>query len=120
MKNFSRYGISIPEILLPRNIETQTWSVVACDQYTQDREYWNTVAKIAGSINSTLNIILPEVYLNDSDKNQRIEKIKAMMKDYISGNVFDDEKKEFIVIERITPYGRVRNGLVACIALASY
>ena len=98
MKNFSRYGISIPEILLPRNIETQTWSVVACDQYTQDREYWNTVAKIAGSKNSTLNIILPEVYLNDSDKNQRIEKIKAMMKDYISGNVFDDEKKEFIYI----------------------
>ncbi|MGN0732395.1 MAG: DUF1015 domain-containing protein [Treponema sp.] len=120
MKNFSRYGISIPEILLPRNIETQTWSVVACDQYTQDREYWNTVAKIAGSKNSTLNIILPEVYLNDSDKNQRIEKIKAVMKDYILGNVFDDEKKEFIYIERTTPYGRVRHGLVACIDLDSY
>ena len=72
MKNFSRYGISIPQILLPENIDTATWSVVACDQYTQDRDYWKKVEQTVSGKNSTLNIILPEVYLNDDDKPQRI------------------------------------------------
>ena len=59
MKNFKFYGISIPEILLPKNIDTATWSVVACDQFTQDRYYWQNVEKTAEGKNSTLNIILP-------------------------------------------------------------
>ena len=90
MKNFSRYGISIPQILLPENIDKATWSVVACDQYTQDRDYWKKVEQTVSGKNSTLNIILPEVYLNDDDKPQRIEQIKKTMREYIEGNVFKE------------------------------
>lgn len=120
MKNFCNYGIEVPQILLPKNIDTATWSVVACDQYTQDRDYWNSVEKTVGEKNSTLNIILPEVYLNDSDKAKRIEKIKSTMKDYISKGVFADSQNEFIYIERTTAYGRIRHGLMACIDLDKY
>lgn len=120
MKNFKSYGISVPEILLPKNIDTATWSVVACDQFTQDRDYWQNVEKAAEGKNSTLNIILPEVYLNDADKPQRIEKIKATMKEYIAGGVFNNAEKEFIYIERTTAYGRVRHGLMAAIDLDTY
>ena len=120
MKNFSKYGISIPEILLPKNIETATWSVVACDQFTQDRDYWKNVEKTAEGKNSTLNIILPEVYLNDADKPARIEKVKKTMAEYISNGVFENPKKEFIYIERTTAYGRVRHGLMAAIDLDTY
>lgn len=120
MKNFSKFGLKVPEILLPKDIDTATWSVVACDQYTQDREYWKAVEKTAGSKNSTLNIILPEVYLGDADKPQRIEKIKSTMRDYISNGVFADAESEFIYIERTTAYGRVRHGLMACIDLDTY
>ncbi len=120
MKNFSAYGISIPEILLPKNIDTATWSVVACDQFTQDRNYWQQVEKITDGKNSTLNLILPEVYLQDSDKSLRIKKIKSTMKEYISNNVFEPEKKEFIYLERTTSYGRTRHGLMACIDLDCY
>lgn len=120
MKTFSRYGISVPEILLPKNIDTSTWSVVACDQFTQDRDYWQNVEKAAAEKNSTLNIILPEVYLNDADKPQRIQKIKATMADYIAKGVFAEPEKEFIYIERTTAYGRVRHGLMACIDLDTY
>lgn len=120
MKTFSEMGVQVPEILLPKNIDTSTWSVVACDQYTQDREYWKNAEKIAEGKPSTLNIILPEVYLNDSDKPERIKKIRTTMNEYLQNNVFDEPKKEFIYVERTTRYGRVRKGLVAAIDLETY
>ena len=47
MKTFEQLGVSIPEIILPESLDTSTWSVVACDQYTQDRDYWKNVEKTA-------------------------------------------------------------------------
>ena len=35
-------------ILLPKNTDMTKWSVVACDQYTSEPEYWNYVEKIVG------------------------------------------------------------------------
>ena len=64
MKTISELGLRVPEILLPKNIDLKSWSVIACDQYTQDRDYWKKTAEQAGSKPSTLNLILPEVYLN--------------------------------------------------------
>lgn len=113
-------GVKIPEILLPKNLDVSTWSVVACDQYTQDREYWKNVEKTASGKPSTLNIILPEVYLNDADKSIRIEKIRGTMKNYIESGIFADAQEEFIYVERKTAYGRVRHGLVCTIDLETY
>ena len=120
MKTFEEMGVQIPEILLPKKLDVSTWSVVACDQYTQDRDYWKKVEKTAEGKASTLNIILPEVYLNDSDKPARIEKIRSTMKDYLSNGVFAAAEKEFIYVERTTAYGRVRHGLIAAIDLETY
>lgn len=120
MKTFEQMGVKIPEILLPKNLDVSSWSVVACDQYTQDREYWKNAEKEAAGKPSTLNIILPEVYLNDPDKSQRIEKIRSTMKEYISGDVFDPARNGFIFVERTTAYGRVRSGLMACVDLEDY
>ncbi len=120
MKKFEDLGIKIPEVLLPKKIDLKSWSVIACDQYTQDKEYWANVEKNASSKPSTLNLILPEVYLNDSSKEERIAKIHKTMKDYISNGVFDDEKKEFIYIERKTAFNRTRKGLIALIDLDTY
>lgn len=120
MKTFSEMGVKIPEILLPKNLDVSTWSVVACDQYTQDREYWKNVEKTAAGKPSTLNIILPEVYLNDADKSIRIEKIRETMKNYIESGIFADAQEEFIYVERKTAYGRVRHGLVCTIDLETY
>lgn len=120
MKTFSEMGVKIPEILLPKNLDVSTWSVVACDQYTQDREYWKNVEKTAAGKPSTLNIILPEVYLNDADKSSRIEKIRETMKNYIESGIFADAQEEFIYVERKTAYGRVRHGLVCTIDLETY
>ena len=120
MIDFSEYGLSVPEILFPKNIDTKTWSVVACDQYTQDKDYWAKAAKIAGSNPSTLNLIFPEVYLNDDGKAERIQKIKKAMASYIDGGIFDAPKKAFVYVERTTAYGRTRKGLVAALDLDTY
>ncbi len=120
MKNLNEMGIQIPEILLPKNLDVSTWAVVACDQYTQDREYWHSVEKIAGTKPSSLNLILPEVYLNDADKALRIEKIREQMGAYLNDGVFANAEQEAIYVERKTAYGRTRHGLVCAIDLETY
>ena len=131
-KNIEDFGLRVPEILLPAKIDLSTWSVIACDQYTQDLNYWKKAEAIVGDKPSTLNLILPEVYLNSPDKPQRIAKIRETMKRYLgetqngagdqngAGTVFAPAKKCFVYIERTTAFGRTRKGLVAQIDLDTY
>lgn len=119
MKTFTKFGVQIPEILLPKNIDLKTWSVIACDQYTQDKDYWKKAEETAGSAPSTLNLIYPEVYLNESDKDERIGKIQKTMKEYLSDGIFNSEE-EAVYIERKTEYGRTRKGLVIAVDLEKY
>ena len=49
-------------ILLPKNADMTKWSVVACDQYTSEPDYWKDVENIVGespSILSTSGFSLP-------------------------------------------------------------
>ena len=109
MKNFENYGVQIPEILLPKNVDLKSWSVIACDQYTQDKDYWAKAAQSAGSnpsesagsAPSTLNLIFPEVYLNDGNGEARIKKIHETMKSYLDAGTFAGGE-ECIYIERKT------------------
>ena len=53
------------DILIPKqNTDMYRWSVIACDQYTSEPEYWNSVEKIVGDSPSTLRLTLPEIYLS--------------------------------------------------------
>ena len=120
MKKIEEFGLRIPEILLPKNIDVSSWSVIACDQYTQDLDYWKKAEAAADGKPSTLNLILPEVYLNSPDKAQRIEKIRKTMSEYIEGSVFDAPRNCMIYLERKTAFGRTRKGLIAQIDLETY
>ena len=120
MKTINELGLRVPEILLPKNIDLKSWSVIACDQYTQDRDYWKKTAETAGTKASTLNLILPEVYLNDGDKAERIAKIRRTMKAYLESGVFEAPRKAFIYLERTSSFGRTRKGLIAQIDLETY
>jgi len=121
MLDFEEFGLKIPEILLPtKNIPMNEWAVIACDQYTQDREYWESVKNATNGNPSSLNLILPEVFLNDSDKQERISKIRSTMKEYLETKVFDEPKLGFLYLERSTAYGRTRKGLIVAVDLESY
>lgn len=115
-----KYGLIAPNILLPkRNVDKEKWAVVACDQYTSQREYWSELDKFVGSAPSTLRLIYPEVYLEDDNKEEIIASINSHMKEYLKENVFDEYKESFILVERTTESG-TRFGLMAALDLEAY
>jgi uncharacterized protein (DUF1015 family) len=113
-------GVEIPAILLPQGIDLQKWAVIACDQFTQDRDYWGRAKTFAAGAPSTLDLIFPEVFLSDGDAPQRIAGIHSTMKSYLKEGVFGEPKQGFIYIERDTPFQKKRRGLVAAIDLEQY
>lgn len=42
-------------ILLPKNADMTKWSVVACDQYTSEPEYWSDVEKSSEIVHQHYN-----------------------------------------------------------------
>ena len=107
-------------ILLPKDVDMTKWSVVACDQYTSEPEYWKEVEKEVGSSPSTLNLILPELYLEDTDVEDRIKKINKTMEEYLDESMFNEYKDTMIYLERTQKDGKVREGLMAMVDLEDY
>ena len=106
------------EILLPdfSRESGEKWAVIACDQFTSERKYWEDAADTVGEAHSALSLVLPEVYLGETDV--RLPRIHAAM----------EEAKEYLVthenaviyLERTQSDGRVRRGIVGKIDLECY
>jgi hypothetical protein len=112
-------GAAVPGILLPRpEIDLDKWAVIACDQFTQDRAYWEELQNALGDAPSTLNIILPEIYLNDN-RDRRIRDIHRTMAAYLEG-IFAPPRRGCVYVERSTPFHPRRRGLVFALDLEQY
>lgn len=107
-------------ILLPKNVDMSKWSVVACDQYTSEPEYWKEVYDLVGEEASTVKITLPEIFLEESDVEERIKKINETMKEYMNSDLFTEYKDTMIYLERKQSDGRVREGLMGIVDLEDY
>ncbi len=107
-------------ILLPKDTDFSKWSVVACDQYSSEPEYWKKAEEIAEDSPSTLNIIYPEAYLNEADGDARIKKINDTMQEYLDKGVFEEYPDSLIYVERTQANGKVRCGVVGQIDLEAY
>lgn len=120
--NFDKIGLQVPEILLPnKDVDLHKWSVVACDQYTSQPDYWAEASQTAGTAPSTLNVIFPEVYLEDSDGEQRIENINSTMQQYLEEGILTPmPNKGFVLVDRKTSQAPSRKGLVVAIDLEQY
>jgi len=118
---FERIGLKIPNILLPKQgTEMEKWAVIACDQYTSDPAYWQRVKdQTAGSI-STLNLIYPEVYLDDPDGDLRIEAINRTMESYLTDGSLEEQPAGFILVDRKTSVVESRKGLIVALDLEQY
>ena len=91
------------DILIPENVDFSKWSVVACDQYTSEPEYWEDVKNIAQNSPSTLNIVFPEVYLSEGEG--RIKQINETMQKYIDDGIFKELKNSLVYVERTIENG---------------
>lgn len=106
------------DILLPKN-NFEKWSVIACDQYTSEPDYWKETEEITNGFPSAFNIILPEVYLS-KDNSERISKINEYMDKYLNEDVFDLHNDTMIYVERFLADGKIRKGIIGLIDLEDY
>lgn len=107
-------------ILLPKNTDMTKWSVVACDQYTSEPEYWKEVESIVGNNPSTLNLTLPEVYLESDNVNERITKINDNMDKLLNKGFFTELPNSMVYVERTQSDGKIREGLIGAVDLEDY
>ena len=108
------------DILLPADADMRRWSVVACDQFSSQPEYWDELDSFVADAPSTLRMILPEAYLERRDQFEEAEKIGAVMRGYLTGSVFRALPDSFVYVERTLAGGAVRRGLVGAIDLEAY
>lgn len=107
------------DILLPDFDKTcgSKWATIACDQFTSEREYWEAVEETVGGAPSTLSLMIPEVYLDQTE--QRLPAIHNAMKRY-EEKILVKHKDAMIYLERTQSDGRVRRGLIGAVDLEAY
>ena len=108
------------DILIPRVKDLTAWSVVACDQFTSQPEYWTAAEERAGEAPSALRLILPEAWLDTPRAEGADARIAETMNTYLSSGIFEEMKDCFLYLERTQPDGRIRRGLMAALDLEQY
>ena len=104
--------------LLPRaGVNMETWAVVACDQYTAQKDKWEAADALAGENPSALRLIIPEAYLDESDR--RVPEVQRAMEAYLADGVLTEAVRGLVLLERETQSGK-RLGLVMTVDLEAY
>jgi hypothetical protein len=106
--------ICLPDFL---KVNGSKWASVACDQYTSQKEYWEEAYSYVGGEPSTLDLMLPEAFLDREE--EMIPRINGNMKKYADEILFERENT-IVYLERVQSDGRVRRGLIGCVDLEDY
>ncbi|MFA5421966.1 MAG: DUF1015 domain-containing protein [Bacilli bacterium] len=110
-----------PHILLPKDgIDMTAFAVIACDQFTSQRSYWDELKAEIGDKPSTFHMIFPEAYLTLVDEQEYIRGINRNIDRYLAREVLRDIGSSFILVERATPHTKRRLGLVISVDLEAY
>ena len=98
MRTISDLGFAVPDILIPqKGTDLKKWAVIACDQYTSEPEYWKNVEDEAGDAPSTLNLVLPEVYLNTDKETEKLGSIAKTARAYLDEGILQGLGTGFIL-----------------------
>lgn len=118
MNYFYPADILLPDFAPKGQIDGEKWAVIACDQHTSEPQYWKDVENTVGTAPSTLKLMLPEIYLSQTE--QRIKEIRNEMNRYISLGILKEHKNCGIYLERKLASGKMRSGIIGCIDLEQY
>lgn len=111
--------IKTPRMLIPnKSVDMEKWAVIACDQYTSNKAYWDKVEALVGDAPSTRKITFPEYYLGKIDEAKKIADIQAEERKYLAEGIFDVHPG-MILVERHIDNG-IRWGLMLTIDLEDY
>lgn len=119
-QSFQETGFYPADILLPNVRDMRKWAVIACDQFTSQPAYWQKVEQEVGEAPTALRLVLPEVYLDRPDVEQRIQAVNACMETYLAENRFRSVPDSLVYVERTQSDGRIRHGIVGRIDLEQY
>lgn len=113
-----KFPLRNPEAFLPRSgTDLNKWAVIACDQFTSQRDYWTNLENYVEKSPSTLNVIYPEVYLSE-DMDERILNINKNMDNYKT--LLEGVGEAYILIERTLNNKKVRLGLIGAVDVEAY
>ncbi|MBR4865308.1 MAG: DUF1015 domain-containing protein [Clostridia bacterium] len=121
--DFEAFGFAPADILLPPNADLRKWSVIAVDQYTSEKEYWDSLYEYVGNSPSILNMVLPEYYLEheSASENALREKNAAeAIRTFVSNGMLDVLADSFVYVEREQSSGGIRQGIVGMFDLEKY
>lgn len=107
------------DVLIPKKEYMPKWPVIACDQFTSQKEYWEALAKEVGEAPSALHCILPEAYLEGAEEGT-FKAIRRAMQDTLDGGIFTRYENALVYVERSLADGSVRRGAVGVIDLDAY
>lgn len=117
---YSKYIFNSSNILVPnKNVDMKKWAVIACDQHTSDKFYWDNLKKEIGSSPSTINLICPEVYA-DSTYINILNNISKKMNEYVEKKYFTEYNSSIIYTIRELSNGLHRSGIVGQVDLEEY
>lgn len=112
-------GLESAKILLPNVDDMSAWACIACDQFTSEKEYWDELEQTVKGKRTTLDLTLPEIYLEDNP-DDRIKTINQNIKSYLDAGVFKTLEDGFVLTVRKTPFVSRRIGLVGALDLEQY
>lgn len=108
------------DILIPAEADFRKWSVIACDQFSSEREYWDRVYDRVGDAPSSLHMIIPEAYLGEIDQEKAARERNDVMRGYLDRGIFKTIENSYIYVEREITGGIIRRGLVGALDLEAY
>lgn len=114
---FENSTVKPGKFYLPQEKYASVWPVVACDQYTAQKDVWQKAYDTVGDAPSALKVIIPEAYLDES--NTRVPAACETMEKYLAENILKDTVHGMILTERTTQSG-TKTGLVVTVDLEDY
>ena len=120
-RHYPDIALHVPTLLLPRpGIPLGTWSVIACDQYTSQPEYWEEARRLVGDAPSTLDLVMPEAHLGKGDRAQAIDRINRRMARYLDDGTLVEQSPGFVLVERYLHRAAPRKGLLVALDLERF
>ncbi|MFI3249680.1 MAG: DUF1015 domain-containing protein [Eubacteriales bacterium] len=107
------------DILLPK-CDLSKWSVIACDQYTAEPDYWMETEQVVGDAPSSLRLILPEATLSTKPDDLDIMEANNTMSQYLRDGILETHPNAMVYIERKLNNGKIRRGILGKIDLQDY
>ena len=113
--------IKSQHIFLPKKpLDLSKWAVIACDQFTSNKDYWDTVKNYVAGSPSTYDLIFPEIMLKTVDRQEYIKQVNKNMQSFYQAGFFEDVGPCMILVNRKTKQHEKRLGIMLNVDLENY